>query len=101
MNIDKKLKNCSAGLKAANISGLENWKIRTNMIHETCQEGSCTLPVNRYNANSNGNFIVLTASELQLLAFGLGQNKECTESYLLELTPYKGLCVVVCLLNGH
>ena len=28
-------------------------------------------------------------------------NKESTETYLLELTPYKGLCVVVCLLNGH
>ena len=48
VDIDKKLKNCSAGLKAADISGLENWKIRTNMIHETCLEGSCTLPVNRY-----------------------------------------------------
>ena len=27
--------------------------------------------------------------------------KESTETNLLELTPYKGLCVVVCLLNGH
>ena len=27
--------------------------------------------------------------------------KEPTEIYLIELTPYKGLCVVVCLLNGH
>ena len=27
--------------------------------------------------------------------------KESTETYLLELTPYKGLCVVICLLNGH
>ena len=27
--------------------------------------------------------------------------KESTETYLLELTPYKGLWVVVCLLNGH
>ena len=29
------------------------------------------------------------------------QVKESTETYLLELTPYKGLCIVVCLLNGH
>ena len=29
------------------------------------------------------------------------QAKESTETYLLELTPYEGLCVVVCLLNGH
>ena len=28
-------------------------------------------------------------------------HKESTETYLLELTPYKGLCIVVCLLNGH
>ena len=27
--------------------------------------------------------------------------KESTETYLLELTPYKGLCIVVCLLNGQ
>ena len=27
--------------------------------------------------------------------------KESTETYLLELTPYKGLCIVICLLNGH
>ena len=27
--------------------------------------------------------------------------KESNETYLLELTPYKGLWVVVCLLNGH
>ena len=27
--------------------------------------------------------------------------KESIETYLLELTPYKGLCVVICLLNGH
>ena len=36
-----------------------------------------------------------------LLTFSLDRNKESTETYLLELTPYKGLCVVVCLLNGH
>ena len=28
-------------------------------------------------------------------------SKESTETYLLELTPYKGLWVVICLLNGH
>ena len=28
-------------------------------------------------------------------------DKESTETYLLELTPYKGLCIVVCLLNGQ
>ena len=28
-------------------------------------------------------------------------NKESTETYLLELTPYKGLCIVVGLLNGQ
>ena len=27
--------------------------------------------------------------------------KESTETFLLELTPYKGLCIVVCLLNGQ
>ena len=27
--------------------------------------------------------------------------KESTETYLLELTPYKGLCIVACLLNGQ
>ena len=27
--------------------------------------------------------------------------KESTETYSLELTPYKGLCIVVCLLNGQ
>ena len=27
--------------------------------------------------------------------------KESTEIYLPELTSYKGLCVVICLLNGH
>ena len=29
------------------------------------------------------------------------KSKESTETYLLELTPYKGLCVVICLLKGH
>ena len=28
-------------------------------------------------------------------------SKESTETYLLELTPYKGMCLVVCLHNGH
>ena len=28
-------------------------------------------------------------------------DKESTETYLLELTPYKGLCIGVCLLNGQ
>ena len=28
-------------------------------------------------------------------------NKASTETYLLELTPYKGLCIGVCLLNGQ
>ena len=28
-------------------------------------------------------------------------HKESTKTYLLELTPYKGLCIVIRLLNGH
>ena len=27
--------------------------------------------------------------------------KASTETYLLELTPYNGLCIGVCLLNGQ
>ena len=29
------------------------------------------------------------------------KHKESTEIYLFELTPYKDLYVVICLLNGH
>ena len=28
-------------------------------------------------------------------------DKESSKTYLIELTPYKGLWIVVCLLNGH
>ena len=50
------------------------------------------------SSSSSDSFLVTFIS---ILSSEPASAKASTETYLLELTPYKGLCIGVCLLNGQ